>query len=157
MRIRQAMLRKMALAVMMVSAMVSCSRPDSYEPFIVREKAEYGDTYSFELNCSDLSSSYSLDFYTRLEREPFGDFPSEPMNLDLRFISPDGTAYSDTVAFDLGTLSDSSYYAHDYYLPYTNKLDVNTPGYWRLKVKAINQPEEMLGLGIVLKRRDGTR
>ena len=69
-------------------AMVSCARPSSYEPFVVREKAEYGDTYIFNLDLSDSAVSYGLDFYTRLERPAFGTFPADSISLDLRWISP---------------------------------------------------------------------
>ena len=65
------------LTLVLMMAMVSCARPSSYEPFVVREKAEYGDTYIFNLDLSDSTVSYGLDFYTRLERPAFGTFPAE--------------------------------------------------------------------------------
>ena len=64
-------------------AMVSCARPSSYEPFVVREKAEYGDTYIFNLDLSDSAVSYGLDFYTRLERPAFGTFPADSISLEI--------------------------------------------------------------------------
>ena len=46
------------LTLVLMMAMVSCARPSSYEPFVVREKAEYGDTYIFNLDLSDSTVSY---------------------------------------------------------------------------------------------------
>ena len=75
------------LTLVLMMAMVSCAS-SSYEPFVVREKAEYGDTYIFNLDLSDSTVSYRLDFYTRLERPAFGTFPADSISLDLRWISP---------------------------------------------------------------------
>ena len=75
-------------------AMVSCARPSSYEPFVVREKAEYGDTYIFNLDLSDSTVSYGLDFYTRLERPAFGTFPADSISRML-------SEYQAAAAFDL--------------------------------------------------------
>ena len=62
-------------------AVVSCVRPSSREFFVLRENAEYGDTYSFFLDLSDSSATYGIDFFTRLERESFKSFPGDDIIL----------------------------------------------------------------------------
>ena len=65
-------MRSLFLLIILMLSVFSCARPSSYEPFVVREKAEYGDTYNFELDLSDSTSRHGLSFYTRLERHAFG-------------------------------------------------------------------------------------
>lgn len=135
-------------------AVVSCSRPSSYEPFIVREKAEYGDTYNFNLDMSDSAVSYALSFYTRLERQSFRDFPSDSVSLDLRWISPsDSVILSDTTFIRVGQAVDSSYYSKDYVVGYSDALDLPERGVWRLKAKVLNDSEEIRGIGIIFTRK----
>ena len=84
------------LIIILASVLASCSRPSSYEPFVMKEKAEYGDTYPFVLDLSDSTVSYSLAFYTRLERAAFGKFSNEDIILDLRWFSPSDSIFADT-------------------------------------------------------------
>ena len=135
-------------------AVASCSRPSSYEPFIVREIAEYGDTYNFNLDMSDSTISYALSFYTRLERQSFRDFPSDSVSLDLRWISPsDSVILSDTTFIRVGQAVDSSYYSKDYVVGYSDALDLPERGVWRLKAKVLNDSEEIRGIGIIFTRK----
>lgn len=135
-------------------AVASCSRPSSYEPFIVREKAEYGDTYNFNLDMSDSTVSYALAFYTRLERQAFQAFPSDSVSLDLRWISPsDSVILSDTTFIRVGEAVDSSYYSKDYVVGYSDALDLPERGVWRLKAKVLNDSEEIRGIGIIFTRK----
>ena len=131
---------------------VCCSQPPSYEPFVIREKAEYGDTYSFMVDLSDSTVNYSLDFYTRLERGAFGDFPSDSIVLDLRWFSPSDSIYSDTTFVKIGRPVDSAYYSRDFISPYDDNLKLSETGKWRLKAKVVNDSEALRGLGIILKR-----
>ena len=130
---------------------VCCSRPPSYEPFMIREKAEYGDTYSFMVDLSDTTVNYSLDFYTRLERAAFGEFPSDSIVLDLRWFSPSDSIYTDTAFVRIGRPVDSAYYSRDFISPYDGRLKLPEAGKWRLKAKVVNDSEALRGLGIILK------
>lgn len=135
-------------------AVASCSRPSSYEPFIVREKAEYGDTYNFNLDMSDSTVSYALSFYTRIERQAFQTFPSDSVSLDLRWISPsDSVILSDTTFIRVGQAVDSSYYSKDYVVGYSDALGLPERGVWRLKAKVLNDSEEIRGIGIIFTRK----
>ena len=131
---------------------VCCSQPPSYEPFVIREKAEYGDTYSFMVDVSDSLARYSLDFYTRLERAAFGEFPSDSIVLDLRWFSPSDSIFTDTAFVKIVRPVDSAYYSKDFISPYSGSLELPERGNWRLKAKVVNDSQALRGLGIILKR-----
>ena len=81
-------MNKYVLIALFAAVAFSCSRPPSDEPFVRRENAEYGDTYTFLLDMADSTITYGLDFYTRLERKSFGTFPEDSLVLALRWIAP---------------------------------------------------------------------
>lgn len=152
-------MRNLLLALVLSLAVASCSRPSSYEPFVVREKAEYGDTYIFNLDLSDSTVSYGLGFYTRLERPAFGEFPADSISLDLRWISPsDSVILSDTTFIRVDAPVDSSYYSRDFVSGYKAALNLPEHGRWRLKAKVLNDSEAIRGLGVIFTRKEnGTR
>ena len=143
------------LATIFIAAVcvVACSRPSSYEPFMQREKAEYGDTYSFDLDMSDSTVVYGLDFYTRLERPSFGVFPSDSIILDLRWISPSDSIIIDTAYVPVSSPVGSAYYSEDFVSNYSEDLRVYERGKWRLKARIVNDSEEIRGLGVIFKRK----
>ena len=152
-------MRSLIPALVLSLAVASCSRPASYEPFVIREEAEYGDTYIFNLDLSDSTVAYGLDFYTRLERPAFGKFPSDSVSLDLRWISPsDSVIISDTTFIRVERPVDSSYYNKDYLSAYKEDLDLPEHGLWRLKARVLNDSESIRGLGVIFTRKEnGTR
>lgn len=152
-------MRDLLLAFVMLAAMVSCAKPSSYEPFVLREKAEYGDTYIFSLDLSDSTATYGLDFYTRLQRPAFGTFPSDSISLDLRWISPsDSVILSDTTFIRVAQPVDSSYYSRDFMVGYKRVLTLPEHGIWRLRAKVLNDSEAIRGLGVIFTRKEnGTR
>lgn len=152
-------MRNGILVLLLALVVASCSRPVSYEPFVVREKAEYGDTYIFNLDLSDSTVSYGLDFYTRLERPAFGEFPSDSISLDLRWISPsDSVIISDTTFIRVAHPVDSSYYSRDFVVGYKETLSLPEHGIWRLKARVLNDSEAIRGLGVIFTRKEnGTR
>ena len=89
-------MNKYVLIALFAAVAFSCSRPPSDEPFVRREDAEYGDTYTFLLDMADSTITYGLDFYTRLERKSFGTFPEDSLVLALRWIAPSDSNYVDT-------------------------------------------------------------
>ena len=140
------------LIFILAALAASCSRPSSYEPFVMKEKAEYGDTYSFILDLSDSTVSYSLDFYTRLERPAFGEFPDENLVLDLRWFSPSDSIFADTTFIKVGHPLDSAYYSRDFISSYRDPLLLPERGEWRLKAKVVENAHSLRGLGVILKR-----
>ena len=136
----------------------SCTRPPSDEKFIVREKAEYGDTYPFELDLTDTTFAYGISLFARIEKEPFGSFRSDSLKLCLSWISPAMEILQDTMYMDLSSHCDSSYFARDYIFPLPGASFPEDPGVWRLKVKVPDHPEHLNGVGVILKRNaHGTR
>ena len=140
------------LIIILASVLASCSRPSSYEPFVMKEKAEYGDTYPFVLDLSDTTVSYSLAFYTRLERAAFGEFPEEDIILDLRWFSPSDSIFADTTVIRVGVPLDSAYYSRDFVSNYRDPFSLPEKGEWRLKAKVVNDAHSLRGLGLILKR-----
>ena len=123
----------------------------------MRENAEYGDTYSFILDLGDSTAEYGLDFYTRLERGAFETFPSDDIVLDLRWFSPSDSILVDTALVSLTRPAGSAYYTKDLISPYSPALDLEEHGEWRLKAKVVNHPDAVRGMGVILRRLDGTR
>ena len=145
-------MRGLAVIPILAAVLLGCSQPPSYEPFVLKEDAEYGDTYPFILDLTDSTVSYSLDFYTRLERQSFREFPSDSIMLDLRWFSPSDSIFSDTTSIRVGHAVDSAYYSRDFITSYRERLVVPERGKWRLKAKVVNDHESLRGLGIILKR-----
>lgn len=152
-------MRSRFLSLVLLTVVASCARPSSYEPFVVRERAEYGDTYIFNLDLSDSNASYGLDFYTRLQRPAFGTFPTDSISLDLRWISPsDSVILSDTTFIRVEWPVDSSYYSRDFLVGYKDVLSLPEHGIWRLKARVLNDSEAIRGLGVIFTRKEnGTR
>ncbi len=146
--------RFLAIAVCLIAAF-SCTRPSSYEPFVLRENAEYGDTYNFDLDLSDSLAAYSLSFYTRFQRKAYHPFGSDSLRLDMRWVSPsDSIIAVEDVLYVMSATIDSTYTNKDCVWEYMPSLHLAESGRWRLKVQVKDQPEYMRGLGIILKRED---
>ena len=133
-------------------ALACCSRPPSREFFILRENAEYGDTYSFFLDLDDSTQTYSLDFFTRLERRSFGDFPEDRIMLDIRWFSPEDSILADTAYVDVAVPAGSAYYTRDFVSSYKDGMRLPVAGEWRLKARIVNDSETVRGLGIIVRR-----
>lgn len=146
-------MRRLPVIVFLFVLAAGCSRPSSYEPFMIRDKAEYGDTYSFNLDLSDSTVSYSLDFYTRLDREAFGEFPSDSLVLDLRWISPSDSILVDTTVVRVGLPVGEAYYSRDFISSYSEALRLQERGRWRLKAKIVNDSPAIRGLGVIFRRK----
>ena len=140
------------LIIVLAAIAASCAPPPSYEPFVMREKAQYGDTYPFALDLSDTMASYSLGFYTRLERQSFGVFPSDSLVLDLRWFSPSDSIITDTTFIRISLPVNTSYYSWDFVTEYRDRFVPSEGGTWRLNAKVVNDSPSIRGLGIILKR-----
>lgn len=144
-----------AVIALVLFLTVSCARPSSYETFILKEKAQYGDTYSFNLDFHDSLSTYNLDLYTRMERKAFGRFSADSLDLRVNWVSPEDSILTEDLVLRLGAATDSSYFSKDYILPLKEGFAVpahGSPGIWRLRVLIKNNPEDIRGLGVVFSR-----
>ena len=137
----------------MALALVCCSRPSSREYFVMREDAEYGDTYSFTIDLTDTLLTYDLEFFTRLERVPFQDLQREDIVLDLRWFSTFGAILTDTLVVSPGDPAGANYFSRDIITPYGNEAVFGVPDEWRLNAKVVNDSESLRGLGIILSQR----
>lgn len=149
-------MRQLLPGIVLLLFVAGCSRPSSREYFMLREDAEYGDSYSFILDMSDSSASYGLDFFTRLEKRSFGEFPEEDIMLDIRWFSPLDSILTDTLFLSLAHPSGSAYYTKDFIFPYKDPLELPGAGEWRLKARIVNDSQTIRGLGVIF-RNNGTR
>lgn len=124
----------------------------SREYFVIREKAEYGDTYSFSLDLSDPEAGYALDFFARVERDAFRPFPAEDIILDLRWFSPSDSILTDTAVVRVSDVAGSDYFSRDIISRYKSPLDLPEEGEWRLKAKVVNGVGSVRGLGVILRQ-----
>ena len=125
-------------ALLAVLLAVACSGPGSYEEFVRAEDAT-GGVYGFVIPSSTVipseakePGSYDLSFYT----SPL----AEPLQLQITLDS-----LSETVWFPAG--QNKALY----------RSGVRLAGAVVLRVRPINPPEDFRGLGIIVKRNDGTR
>lgn len=95
--------------------------------------------------------TYSLDFFTRLERDAFSEFPPEDIILDLRWFSPSDSILTDTAFVKVKDLAGSGYFSRDLITPFRSDLGLPELGEWRLKAKVVNDSEEIRGLGVILR------
>ena len=152
------MRRPSLFPLLILLASLSCTRPSSDEMYVSRERAEYGDTYPFELDFSDSLQRNDLAFFMRLERKPFDVFPDDTLALCLRWIAPSSEFVQDTVVLDLRAYADSSYSFRDFVFPFREDFRPAEYGTWRLKVRIPDAPEQLSGLGLIFKReKNGTR
>lgn len=102
---------------------------------------------------SDSTVIYGLDFYTRLERPSFGEFPSDSIILDLRWISPSDSIRIDTAYVSVASPVGRAYYSEDLVSTYSEDLRMHERGKWRLKATIVNDSEEIRGLGVIFRRK----
>ena len=147
-------MRRNILIVIFAVVACSCTRPSSMEPFVTREEAEYGDTYSFVLDMADSTVSYGLDFYARLERKAFGTFPEDSLILAIRWIAPSDSNYVDTLVMPVGTAVGKTYFTKDIVCPFKERLDMPEYGEWRLKARVLGEASSSVrGVGIIFTRK----
>ncbi|SKC43873.1 hypothetical protein SAMN06298214_0677 [Bacteroidales bacterium WCE2004] len=122
-----------------------CSEPDGVELFLRREEVR-GGVYVFTLPLKDTTAAYDFWFYTRstgrrLDNvrlnaqwlDPAGDGLSE--SVYLRTVSPDGTKEL-----------------------YRSGMVPARAGDWQLSVRPVDAADEILGLGVICKKKEhGTR
>lgn len=138
-------------------AVVSCSRPPSYETFVLKEDADYGDTYSFNLDFFDSLSTFDLSLYTRMERQAFEAFPADSLDLRVNWISPSDSILTEDILLDLGDPVDSSYFHKDYICSLSERVVPFESGTWRLRIMVRNNSDGLRGLGVIFRRNDEAR
>lgn len=150
-------MRRALTLLLLLVAVASCSRPSSYRKFIPREKAQYGDTYTYTLDLSDSASVYEFSFVTIIEREAFRHFASDDLEVTMKWVSPSNVVFSDKVTVSVAEAVDSSYFMRELITPYDMPAPGGDYGDWRLIAHVTGNPEHLRGLGIICDRKDGTR
>jgi len=150
-------MRRAALILIVIAAAFSCTQPPSREMFISREKAEYGDTYAFDLDLSDTTVTFDVTLVTMFERKPFIPFGPDSLAVAMKWVSPSDSVYSDTTYVEMRMAADSTYFIKEVLTPLTVGPGRPENGTWRLMAKVKDAPEAVRGLGIICSRNDGTR
>ena len=126
------------------SALPGCSEPDTLELFARRSKARNG-VYLFTFPLQDTTARYDFWFYSRTERTAL-----ESVQLNVQWLAPSGDAFSETVYMrsvePRGTKE-----------LYRSGMVPAQAGDWQLSVRPVDEDGELLGLGIIVKKQDGTR
>lgn len=126
-------LKRISAFVALIFLALSCSEPLSVETFV----RNTGGAYTFEVDMSHIGCTYDISFYTRLDsRIKVPGFPME-----IRWKSPSGEVFSETVYFDCSE--------HSRVLYRTGLIPVEE-GVWTLDVRA--DADGMRGLGLICER-----
>jgi len=139
-------MRRRALFFSLLAALLlpACSEPDGQEIFIRCDEAADG-VYVFPLPLSDTTAAYDFWFYSRTAERPVAD-----LQLNVQWLAPSGEAFSETVYMrevsSRGTKE-----------AYRSGMVPAQAGDWQLSVRPVGADGELLGMGVVYKKRDGTR
>lgn len=146
------MRRVLILLVAVLAA--ACSRPSVYERF---ERLQDGSgVCRFEIDMSDSSSTYDIDFYSRLDGR---NRVREPFPLTLVWTSPSGTVYSEVLSFpmDERSVRFSDAVSTQLQIPYRSFMRPVESGIWTLEV-GVDSVRGLCGIGIICERKsNGTR
>jgi len=159
--------RKLFLPLLPLLLLLACNPPRSYEEFIPAEHsgglAFDDNVYRFDLDLSDSTAVYDVYFYTRVENTGLTQVRSDhgQLGLEINWLSP-LTAVSDS-SFTAG----QSVLSETVYMPlgddrgsktlYRSGVSPGLYGLWTLEVKTLDAPKGLRGLGIICKKRNGTR
>ncbi len=134
-----------ALLVWALAALSACSVPEAAEgeTFLRRDQAREG-VYVFPLTLTDTTAAYDFWFYSRSERRAVDN-----LRLDVRWTAPSGDSFTETVYMRRVTPGGTREL-------YRSGMVPAQAGSWRLSVRPA-EAEEILGLGLISRRSDGTR
>lgn len=120
----------------------SCSEPQWEESFLRVDEISYDGRYYYTLDFSDSTALYDVIFYAKYERQPEeASFP-----LTVRWVSPSDSTFSEKVYMRTDSQT----------VPYRMSISPWEYGEWELSVLAA-KVDGILGLGVINKKRDGTR
>lgn len=125
-------------------ALSSCTVSDAVEEFVRRDEARAG-VYVYSLPLTDTTAAYDFWFYSRSAERPL-----ESVRMNVQWLAPSGEAFSETVymrRIDPQGMKEL----------YRSGVVPAQAGDWQLSVRPVGVDEELLGLGIIYKKQDGTR
>ena len=144
------------LALSLIAATLSCSRPPSDELYV---RTGDGDSYEFEVAMDDDQYIYDLQVYVPMDcdRKSFASFTTFPITMVWQ--APSGAKYEETVWMDREDLSASESAWTMLISPYRSSFRPSEYGDWHLSAyipDEVIKEFNILGLGLKLKR-NGTR
>ena len=125
-------------------ALASCAEADSVEEFVRRDEARSG-VYIYKLDLADTTAAYDVWFYSRTAERPL-----ESVRMNVQWLAPSGDAFSETVYMRRVEPRGSKEL-------YRSGVVPAQAGEWQLSVRPVGVDEDFLGLGVIYKKRDGTR
>lgn len=129
-------------ALLLALMLTSCDEPQWEDFFLRADEMSYDGRYHYSLDFSDSTAVYDVYFYTKYSTEPgVSSFP-----LTVRWISPSGHMLSERVY--MATDAQKVLYRKD--------ICPDEPGMWEISVLP-GKNDEMLGLGVISQKHDGTR
>ena len=141
---RRPPIRVLLAAVCLSVLLPGCSRPEDLELFTLREDARDG-AYVYMLPLQDTTAAYDFWFYSRAATRRV-----ENLRLNVQWLAPSGDAFSETVYMRMVEPRGTKELSRSGMVP-------AQAGDWQLSVRAVDAEEELLGFGLVCKKRDGTR
>ena len=133
------------LAAGLFGAMLpGCSQPDSLELFVRRDDARDG-VYVYTLPLADTTAAYDFWFYSRTAVRPL-----ESLRLNVQWLAPSGKAFPEVVYMRSVTVRGSREL-------YRSGMIPAEAGDWQLSVRPVGADEDLLGMGVICKKKNGTR
>lgn len=142
------MIRRCAILLFATLSLAGCREADSYEQFVRAGKSE-GGVYVFALDLSDSSAVYDLSFYTKVDA-PLMAIEKEraQMPVEISWITPsDSVCMQETVYLEYGSKAPS---AQDY----RSAVRPFPLGQWTLRLRPLDPPSGIRGIGIICKRNN---
>ena len=136
------------IAVIAALLITSCTKPAVCESFVSIDDRDVIGSYVFDMDLCDSLATYDLYLYTRVDQLPPMLAAQEDMELRVRWVSPEGERYEETVFFPVREKV-KALYRRDF-VPVTH-------GIWKLELSVRDEIDGLRGMGIVLERKDGTR
>ena len=141
----------------------SCHRPSVEDRFVrVCDAAE--GVYGFQVDFPDTLTTVDVSLYTRFDAAPRRLSSLTGLPLQADWISPSGQRYSETVYLQPGQVSSGlgrrirgSRFCRECIEPYRSGLLPYETGQWNLELRPLEDLPGFRGLGIIVRRHDGTR
>ena len=131
-------------ALCLAAVLQACSRSEDLE-FFVRQADARDGVYVYSLPLRDTTAAYDLWFFSRTASQRV-----ENLRLNVQWLAPSGDAFAETVYM-------RSVESRGTRELYRSGMIPAQAGNWQLSVRPVGADGELLGFGIVCKKRDGTR
>lgn len=119
----------------------ACRQPASVEQFIAAP-----GPYAFVLDLSDSTAVWDISLFSRVDAL---DAPAE-LALDITWTAPSEAVFTETVYLPLQ--SGTSFFSHEACVPYRSGVAPSERGVWALTVTALEPPDGLRGMGLVVER-----